>query len=138
MNPDSLRPWRNAAARWAESSAEVMRKKPITGLAPSNADTPSGQLAAAPPSKPMNSRRFMPHPRVWTLFITENRPSGNWSLGDIGNSGLVSAPGQTLDFDLAPVTSGLPPLTDILRVSRHVSNVPRGDSCTAANDIAIR
>jgi hypothetical protein len=31
---------------------------------------------------------------------------------------------QTRHFDRAPLTSGLPQLADILRVNRHVSNVP--------------
>jgi hypothetical protein len=31
--------------------------------------------------------------------------------------------GQTRHFDRAPTTSGLPRLTDIIRVGRHVSNL---------------
>jgi hypothetical protein len=37
---------------------------------------------------------------------------------------LKSALGQKRRFDLLPMTSGLPLSTDILRVRRHVSNVP--------------
>src|SRR5712691_1788201 len=36
----------------------------------------------------------------------------------------MSVLGQSRHFDLAPVTSGLPRLADISRVSRHVSKVP--------------
>jgi hypothetical protein len=36
--------------------------------------------------------------------------------------------GQSRHFDRAPLTSGLPRLADILRVIRHVSNVPIGDN----------
>jgi len=32
--------------------------------------------------------------------------------------------GQLRHFDRAPLTSGLPQLADILRVNRHVLNVP--------------
>jgi hypothetical protein len=35
-----------------------------------------------------------------------------------------TAMGQKRRFDLLPMTSGLSPLTDILRVNRNVSNVP--------------
>src|SRR6266852_8011501 len=36
----------------------------------------------------------------------------------------MSHVGQSRYFDRAPLTSGLPRLTDILTVNRHVSNVP--------------
>jgi hypothetical protein len=39
------------------------------------------------------------------------------------NDGL----GQSRHFDLALITSGIPRLTDILRVSRHVSKVAEGE-----------
>jgi hypothetical protein len=39
----------------------------------------------------------------------------------------MSLVGQSRHSDAAPVTSGLPRLADILRVSRHVSNVPEAD-----------
>src|SRR5665647_1413700 len=35
-----------------------------------------------------------------------------------------SVSGQSRRFDPMPITSGVPRSTDILRVSRHVSNVP--------------
>jgi hypothetical protein len=37
---------------------------------------------------------------------------------------LTSATGHSRRSDRAPFTSGLPQLADILRVGRHVSNVP--------------
>jgi hypothetical protein len=39
--------------------------------------------------------------------------------------------GQTRRFDDAPITSGLPVLTDIGGTGRHVSKVPLPDSCGA-------
>ena len=36
----------------------------------------------------------------------------------------MSLVGHSRHFDRAPLTSGLPRLADILRVSRHVANVP--------------
>jgi hypothetical protein len=39
--------------------------------------------------------------------------------------------GQSRHFDLALITSGIPRLTDILRVSRHVSNVSTPDIASA-------
>src|SRR6266478_1073635 len=39
----------------------------------------------------------------------------------------MSGSGQSRHFDLALSTSGIPRLTDILRVSRHVSNVPTAE-----------
>jgi hypothetical protein len=39
----------------------------------------------------------------------------------------MSAPGQTRQFDRAPMTSGLPQQADLLRVRRHVSKVPTPD-----------
>jgi hypothetical protein len=44
--------------------------------------------------------------------------------------------GQKRRFDRRPVTSGLPRLTDILGVSRHVSNVPSTDTRAALRDFA--
>ena len=44
----------------------------------------------------------------------------------------MSETGQSRRFDYAPATSGLPPSTDILRIRRHVSKVPKADSCSAA------
>jgi hypothetical protein len=41
-------------------------------------------------------------------------------------SGLMSESGQKHRFERRPITSGLPPAPDILRVRRHVSNVPQG------------
>ena len=41
-------------------------------------------------------------------------------------------PHQSRHIDHDPATSGLPLETDILRVRRHVSNVPTRDSCAAA------
>jgi hypothetical protein len=39
----------------------------------------------------------------------------------------ISAMGQSLHFDRAPLTSGLPPTPDILSARRHVSNVPKAE-----------
>jgi hypothetical protein len=36
----------------------------------------------------------------------------------------MTAPGQSRHFDRSPLTSGLPPETDILKAGRHVSKVP--------------
>src|ERR1700738_4359146 len=46
--------------------------------------------------------------------------------------------GQKRRFDRASAASGLAQQPDILSVPRHVSKVPTGDSCTAANNISIR
>jgi hypothetical protein len=35
--------------------------------------------------------------------------------------------GQSRHFSRRPITSGLPPETDIVRTGRHVSKVPEGD-----------
>jgi hypothetical protein len=55
----------------------------------------------------------------------------------------MSELGQKRRFDRRPVTSGLPRLTDILGVSRHVSNVPISEviriirlSCPLAAEVA--
>ena len=45
----------------------------------------------------------------------------------IRSLGQTSVPGQSRHFDRAPLTSGLPRLADILRVSRYVSQVPKAD-----------
>jgi hypothetical protein len=37
---------------------------------------------------------------------------------------VLRATRQSSHFDLALITSGIPRLTDILRISRHASNVP--------------
>ena len=47
------------------------------------------------------------------------------NLGVEGPEPLMSHSGQSRHFDHAPLTSGLPRLADIPRVSRHVSKVPR-------------
>jgi hypothetical protein len=39
----------------------------------------------------------------------------------------TSVPGQSRHFDPAPATSGLRRTTDMIRASRHVSQVPVGD-----------
>jgi hypothetical protein len=44
----------------------------------------------------------------------------------------MPARGQKRRFGRVPLTSGLPQKADFLRVRRHVSNVPRTDSCAAA------
>ena len=43
----------------------------------------------------------------------------------------MSAAGQTRHFDCAPTTSGLPQRTDILRLRRHVSKVPKAEAMPA-------
>jgi len=50
-------------------------------------------------------------------------PTSNRILGR-GAKDKEHAMTQTRHFDRAPLTSGLPQLADILRVNRHVSNVP--------------
>jgi hypothetical protein len=47
-------------------------------------------------------------------------------------SPAMNALGHSRHFDRPPTTSGLPRRTDILRVRRHVSKVPTGDSRSAA------
>jgi formylglycine-generating enzyme required for sulfatase activity len=59
--PFSLRPWWNARTRCAYRSVDAALRKPITGTA-CCARARTGH-AAAPPSKPMNSRRFIRSPR---------------------------------------------------------------------------
>jgi hypothetical protein len=49
----------------------------------------------------------------------------------------TSEKGHSRRFGYGPATSGLPPLTDMLTVHRHVSNVPETDSCTAAKYVLI-
>src|ERR1035437_2610569 len=46
--------------------------------------------------------------------------------------------GQSRRFGRWPMTCGLPPETDIHSAGRHVSNVPTGDSCAAANSRSIQ
>jgi pyruvoyl-dependent arginine decarboxylase (PvlArgDC) len=43
--------------------------------------------------------------------------------------------GQKRRFNLRPVTSGLPPLTDILSVRRYVSKCHKGDITEGVNPI---
>lgn len=50
----------------------------------------------------------------------------------------MSPLGQKRWFDRRLITSGLPPLTDILRVNRHVSNVPIPDLPNATAHCAKR
>ena len=45
--------------------------------------------------------------------------------------------GPTRQFGRRPITSGLPPETDIVRTGRHVSKVPIANSCTAAKGGSI-
>src|SRR5258705_12491722 len=54
-----------------------------------------------------------------------------------GNSRGMSAPDQSPHFDRSPLTSGLPPETDLLRAGRHVSKVPNPDIATASLDHLI-
>ena len=49
----------------------------------------------------------------------------------------MSLVGQSRHFDRALATSGLPRLSDILRVGRHVSKVPLPDSCIAAKRAVV-
>src|SRR5262249_24338988 len=58
----SLRPSRNAAARWARASEVPSWRKPTTGIAACCARAARGH-DAAPPSNVMNSRRFIRSPR---------------------------------------------------------------------------
>ena len=57
--PASLKPWRNAVTNEVESASDVLRRNPITGIAPCCARAASGQAAAAPVKKVTNSRRLM-------------------------------------------------------------------------------
>ena len=47
-----------------------------------------------------------------------------WIIADVSPAVLMSGPGQTRHFDRAPITSGLLQQADLLKVRRHVSNVP--------------
>jgi hypothetical protein len=49
-----------------------------------------------------------------------------------GENGRMSGQCQKRLFDLLPMASDLPLLTDILRARRHVSNEPISDICIAA------
>src|SRR4051812_5738573 len=48
----------------------------------------------------------------------------------------MSQLGQTRHFDRAPITSGLLQQADLLRVRRHVSNVPIADKSAVADTLA--
>jgi hypothetical protein len=50
----------------------------------------------------------------------------------------MSQMGQSRRFDRLPDSSGLPPGTDIVRVGRHVSNVPEDDSASEFKDLTSR
>jgi hypothetical protein len=47
----------------------------------------------------------------------------------------MSQMGQSRHCDRAPLTSGFSQLADILRVSRHVSNVPQADMASVAHHL---
>src|ERR1019366_2008399 len=64
MKPDSFKPSRHAAVTWTDSSADELPSKPMTGIAGRCALAASGHATAAPPSRVMNSRRFMLFPRL--------------------------------------------------------------------------
>src|SRR5262245_13928535 len=59
--PVSFRPWRNARNRSVNASGDLLSRNPITGIAGCCPRAGSGHAAAAPPSRVMNSRRFMPN-----------------------------------------------------------------------------
>jgi len=57
------KPWRNAETWVARAGAVVLSRKPITGIADRCCSlAASGQAAAAPPRRVMNSRRLIGHP----------------------------------------------------------------------------
>src|SRR5215472_14955502 len=67
--PVSRRPWRTAATKWPDSSAQLGLRKPTTGIADCCACPASGQSigeVTTPPINLINSRRLMgfPVPRV--------------------------------------------------------------------------
>src|SRR5262249_33149002 len=59
MKPASFRAWRNATTKCVASASEVLRRKPITGIAGCCARAARGHAAAAPPRSVMNARRLM-------------------------------------------------------------------------------
>src|SRR5690348_17205 len=64
MKPVSFRPWRNAATRKADVSGDCPLMNPITGIAACCARAENGHVAAAPPTRLMNSRRLIAAPDV--------------------------------------------------------------------------
>jgi hypothetical protein len=86
--------------------------------------------AATPPHRlttPINSRRRIPNPRDQLRSVTVRSRRAE----DVGGGrtkyiwGLSrSVQGQSRHSDRGLATSGLPRTTDIIRASRHVSNVP--------------
>src|SRR5262249_3786479 len=69
------KPWRNARRMSALASGNVGLRTPTTGIAASCARAASGHVAAAPPSRVMNARRFIRSPRQWTSL--------SWVLGTL-------------------------------------------------------
>src|SRR5262245_23623652 len=61
---------RNATTNGANDSADALLRNPITGIAGCCARAASGHVAAAPPSRPMNSRRF--------IFAVIRSPRRRW------------------------------------------------------------
>ena len=49
----------------------------------------------------------------------------------------MSHMGQTRQFDDAPITSDLPPSTDIATAGRHFSNVPGAEALTVSKERRI-
>src|SRR5258706_1363055 len=71
-----------------------------------------------------------------SFLIQRNRDKLSTRKFDVG---VFTQPGsKTGKAQCQHMFSALPLRADIAQQSRHVRFVPRGDSCTAANDIAIR
>ena len=94
-NPASARPLRNAATRGIEAAADVLRMKPITGIAGCCARAASGQAAATLPIRPINSRRLMSAPKasqgivaVQTRLVKRRPDVRLGQLADIERSNL--------------------------------------------------
>jgi len=60
-------------------------------------------------------------------LISRDHSRSDQSLGRSAQP--MSLLGQSRRFDDAPITSGLPLLTDIGGTGRHVSKVPQTDTC---------
>src|SRR5262245_20471525 len=101
--PASPRPLRNACNTSPVSSGERALMNPITGLVDGCARTENGQIAVAPPSNLMNSRR---------LIATPDAQDAAWyrvkrdSLRDVSMSAL----GQKQTHAVQQRMSGLPPI----------------------------
>ena len=76
------------------------------------------------------------HPTEPLVSYQINRQLSGWNLPPLVIRAF-GAHGQSRRFGRWPMTSGLPPETDILRAGRHVSNVPRADSCTAVKNYIL-